>query len=108
MGRIDTCSTVWSAEVMSDTDPSPPPDEADITDAPDAPPALRGFAKMKADGRLDALRIIASKGGKKAQETGAGHRFTPDEARIAGRKGGAAAHQRGETDCNIPTTTRES
>jgi general stress protein YciG len=40
-------------------------------------------------------RAIASKGGKAAHRKGTAHRFTTDEARIAGRKGGQAAHVRG-------------
>lgn len=35
-------------------------------------------------------REIASKGGKAAHAKGTAHRFTPDEAREAGRKGGLA------------------
>jgi general stress protein YciG len=33
-------------------------------------------------------REIASKGGHAAHEKGTAHEFTPDEARVAGRKGG--------------------
>jgi len=44
----------------------------------------RGFAAMD----LDKQRQIASKGGKAAHEKGTAHRFTPEEARQAGRKGG--------------------
>ena len=46
----------------------------------------RGFAAMDADRQ----REIASKGGKAAHEKGTAHRFTADEARVAGRKGGEA------------------
>jgi uncharacterized protein len=46
----------------------------------------RGFAAMDADRQ----REIASKGGKAAHEKGTAHRFTTDEARAAGRKGGEA------------------
>lgn len=35
-------------------------------------------------------RAIASKGGKAAHEKGTAHQFTSEEAKIAGRKGGAA------------------
>jgi general stress protein YciG len=35
-------------------------------------------------------REIASKGGKAAHAQGRAHEFTPDEARVAGRKGGEA------------------
>jgi general stress protein YciG len=36
-------------------------------------------------------REIASKGGKAAHQKGTAHEFTSEEARIAGRKGGAAS-----------------
>lgn len=35
-------------------------------------------------------RKIASKGGKAAHEQGRAHQFTPEEAKAAGSKGGAA------------------
>ena len=35
-------------------------------------------------------REIASLGGKRAHQLGTAHRFTPEEAREAGRKGGLA------------------
>ncbi len=49
-------------------------------------PRARGFAVM--DRRLVAE--IASKGGKAAHAAGTAHEFTSEEAREAGRKGGAA------------------
>lgn len=50
----------------------------------------RGFAAM------DPKRVaeIASKGGKAAHAAGTAHQFTSEEARVAGKKGGAAAHVR--------------
>ena len=47
----------------------------------------RGFSSM------DPLkqREIASKGGKAAHQKGTAHEFTTEEARAAGRKGGAAS-----------------
>src|SRR5579863_1099846 len=44
----------------------------------------RGFASMD----TGKQREIASKGGKAAHAQGRAHEFTPDEARVAGRKGG--------------------
>jgi general stress protein YciG len=38
-------------------------------------------------------RVIASKGGKTAHEKGTAHQWTVEEARVAGRKGGAASHR---------------
>ena len=46
----------------------------------------RGFASMDEDKQ----RQIASKGGKAAHAKGTAHEFTSEEAREAGRKGGAA------------------
>jgi general stress protein YciG len=48
--------------------------------------------KKRGFGGMDPVkqREIASAGGKKAHELGRAHRFTPEEATIAGRKGGAA------------------
>jgi general stress protein YciG len=46
----------------------------------------RGFASMDASRQ----REIASKGGKAAHAKGTAHEWTPDEARVAGRKGGEA------------------
>lgn len=45
----------------------------------------RGFAALSPE----RLREISSKGGRRAVELGVGHRFTSEEAREAGRKGGA-------------------
>lgn len=50
----------------------------------------RGFAAM--DRKL--VSEIARKGGKSAHEQGTAHEFTSEEAREAGRKGGAAAHRK--------------
>jgi hypothetical protein len=46
----------------------------------------RGFAAMEENKQ----RQIASKGGKAAHEKGTAHEFTPEEARLAGKKGGEA------------------
>jgi general stress protein YciG len=50
----------------------------------------RGFASMD----RTKQREIASKGGKLAHLRGMAHEWTPEEARAAGRKGGAAVRQR--------------
>jgi uncharacterized protein len=52
----------------------------------DRPKSNRGFASMD----TSKQREIASKGGKAAHAQGRAHEFTPDEARVAGRKGGEA------------------
>lgn len=51
-----------------------------ITTEPTKP--ARGFAAMDPERQ----REIASMGGRAAHEQGTAHRFTPDEARAAGRK----------------------
>ena len=57
----------------------------------------RGFASMDADKQ----REIASKGGKAAHKLGTAHQFTPDEARVAGRKGGEVVSQNRQHMSNI-------
>lgn len=49
-------------------------------------PKRRGFASLDKDTR----RRIASLGGRAAHQKGTAHRFTSDEAREAGRRGGLA------------------
>ena len=44
----------------------------------------RGFASLTPEQR----RAMASKAGKRAQELGKGHKWTPEEAARAGKKGG--------------------
>jgi uncharacterized protein len=48
----------------------------------------QGFAVMSAELR----RQISSQGGQAAHRKGTAHRWTTEEARVAGRKGGTAAH----------------
>jgi hypothetical protein len=48
----------------------------------------RGFASMDSERQ----REIASLGGKAAHAKGTAHKFTSEEARIAGRKGGLRSH----------------
>jgi general stress protein YciG len=43
----------------------------------------------------DKQREIASKGGRAAHLKGTAHRWTEEEAKQAGRKGGAASHRNG-------------
>ena len=50
----------------------------------------RGFASMD----KNKQRIIASKGGKTAHRKGTAHKWTSEEARAAGRKGGRARHRK--------------
>ena len=52
----------------------------------------RGFASMD----QSKQRMIASKGGRTAHEKGTAHKWTVEEAREAGRKGGAASHRHAE------------
>ncbi|WP_255369640.1 KGG domain-containing protein [Nitrosovibrio sp. Nv17] len=50
----------------------------------------RGFASMD----KEKQRAIASKGGKAAHAKGTAHRFTPEEASLAGYKGGIAQRKK--------------
>ncbi len=56
----------------------------------ETPRKRRGFAAM--DPRL--VSELASRGGKAAQRAGTAHRFSSDEARVAGRKGGIATGEK--------------
>ena len=58
-----------------------------------AEPKRRGFSAMD----KEKQREIASKGGKAAHQKGTAHEFTAEEAREAGRKGGATARARQKT-----------
>ena len=51
------------------------------------PRTRRGFASMS----REKQREIAAKGGRAAHEKGTAHKWTKDEARTAGRKGGQAS-----------------
>jgi general stress protein YciG len=51
----------------------------------------RGFAAMDPEQR----RAVTSNGGKAAHAAGTAHRFTREEAAVAGQKGGRAAHAKG-------------
>jgi general stress protein YciG len=64
-------------------------DEAELPLAERKPASQRGFAAME----RDKQRAIASKGGRAAHEKGTAHEFTPDEARMAGKKGGDVVSQ---------------
>jgi uncharacterized protein len=55
----------------------------------------RGFAAMSPE----TQRRIASEGGKASHASGRGHRFSADEARDAGRKGGLVS-RRGKAASN--------
>ena len=50
------------------------------------PKLRRGFATMDPD----TLRAVCSQGGKTAHAHGRAHRFNPEEASKAGKKGGAS------------------
>jgi general stress protein YciG len=50
----------------------------------------RGFASMSPEKK----REIASKGGKAAHALGTAHKWTSEEAQVAGRKGGSISRRR--------------
>lgn len=62
----------------------------------------RGFASMD----RNKQRAIASKGGKSAHAKGTAHEWTTEEARAAGRKGGAAASIRRNAAFAAPEAAR--
>jgi general stress protein YciG len=53
---------------------------------------LRGFARLTAEQR----RVVAAIGGRAAHARKRAHRFTAEEARAAGRKGGLASSRNKE------------
>ena len=57
------------------------------TPVSEKPRKARGFAAM--DPQL--VSELAKRGGKAAHRAGTAHQFTSEEARVAGRKGGAVA-----------------
>ena len=65
------------------------PETPKTPEAPEPVRASRGFAAM--DPTL--VREIARRGARASHEKGTAHKFTTDEARAAGRKGGSAPHR---------------
>lgn len=57
----------------------------------------RGFALLSPEER----RLIASKGGLKAQALGKAHRWNKKTSKVAGKKGGLATHQESADDFDI-------
>lgn len=73
--------------------------QAQETEQKEAPARKRrGFAAM--DPRL--VSELASRGGKAAQRAGTAHRFSSEEARVAGRKGGIATGQKRRSQSTPP------
>lgn len=64
-------------------------EKADNSENKDVGRVRRGFAA------LDPARVreIARKGGQAVHAKGSAHKFTSEEARAAGKKGGAAPHR---------------
>ncbi|MGB9619973.1 MAG: KGG domain-containing protein [Armatimonadota bacterium] len=57
---------------------------------------LRGFASMDPEKQRDIARM----GGRAAHARGTAHKWTGEEARVAGRKGGEASHGGGRRKKN--------
>jgi general stress protein YciG len=72
-----TSTTIIPANIPANLDQSP------------RPKARRGFAAMDPD----KVKAIAQKGGVAVHAKGTAHRFSKDQAREAGRKGGMAPHR---------------
>jgi general stress protein YciG len=75
-------------ETARENAPENAPENASA-DEPRPPVKRRGFALMD----RSKVREIARRGAAASQAKGTAHRFTADEARAAGRKGGAAPHR---------------
>lgn len=65
-----------------------------MTDTQNSSARRRGFAGMDPERQ----RAIASAGGRAAHASGNAHRFTSEEAREAGRKGGEASRSGSRTE----------
>jgi general stress protein YciG len=65
------------------------PTQNDVAEAAPVPQKPRGFAAM--DRAL--VRELGRRGARASHARGTAHRFTSDEARAAGRKGGSAPHR---------------
>jgi uncharacterized protein len=63
----------------------------------------RGFAALSPEAR----RELARKGGRAAQATGMAHRFTPEEGKAAGRKGGERTRDRRRAADTLPVIEEE-
>lgn len=66
-----------------------PPERPVQQVSPEPPATRRGFAVLTSERR----REIASMGGRTAHTSGVAHKFTEQEARIAGHRGGVAVSQ---------------
>jgi general stress protein YciG len=73
-------------EIIMNSQDKPASNDQESTSA-SAPRSSRGFASMNPERQ----RQIASEGGKAAHARGKAHKFTSEEAREAGRKGGQAS-----------------
>ena len=72
-------------------------DRTDVERGVEMASSKRGFASMD----KEKQRQIASLGGRAAHQKGLAHEFTTEEAREAGRKGGAAVSRNREHMANI-------
>lgn len=77
--------------MSSNTTPSP---AATVTEEIVPVRKPKGFAAISPE----RVREIASKGGKAAHAVGTAHKFTTEEAKAAGRKGGLARGKRRKPD----------
>lgn len=64
-------------------------DESSVPTEPPPAPKPRGFAALPPERRQE----IASKGGVAARARGTAYRFSTEQAKEAGRKGGLAKHR---------------
>ena len=83
-------NTPSTDETTANAEPTTQTSTEEKKNAQPPPRKRRGFAAM--DPRL--VSELASRGGKAAQRAGTAHRFSSEEARVAGRKGGIATGQK--------------
>jgi len=78
------------------TAPIEPTPEVIAPTAPATDPATPVAKKRRGFAAMDPAKVkeIAGKGGRSAHAAGTAHRFSSDEARAAGQKGGNAPHVR--------------
>ena len=63
----------------------------------------RGFAVMDPE----KVKEIASRGGKAAHEQGTAHKWTSEDARVAGRLGGIACHAKRVAETHATSSVNE-
>ena len=102
--RLPENGVASNAQLPQDADPPRRPAHGDTTLCSErVGKRPRGFAGMD----RKTVSEIARKGGIAAHAGGTAHQFTSDEARIAGRKGGRAAHEKRRKAIDSPANGKD-